>query len=68
MLPSGGTFTGWRERLTNLKKFNKEKSYVLHMRRSNSGDQYVLDYTQRESSSAEKKLRALVDTELNMSQ
>lgn len=68
MLSSGGTFTGWRERLTNLKKFNKEKCYVLHMGRSNSGDQYMLDYTQLESNSAEKKLRALVDTKLNMSQ
>lgn len=47
---------------------NKEKCKVLHLRKYTTRHQYMLVATQLESSMAEKDLRELVDTKLNMRQ
>ncbi|GAB0209103.1 mitochondrial enolase superfamily member 1 [Grus japonensis] len=56
----------WADR--NLMKFNKGKCKVLHLRRNNPMQQYMLGATQLESSFAEKDLGVLVGTRLSMSQ
>ncbi|KAK4828615.1 hypothetical protein QYF61_000067 [Mycteria americana] len=55
----------WAEK--NLLKFNKEKCRVLHLGRNNPMHRYMLGTDWLESSLAEKGLRVLVDTKLNMS-
>jgi len=49
-------------------KFNKGKCKVLHLGLNNSVHQYMLEVNCLESSLAEKDLRVLVDTKLNMKQ
>ncbi|GAB0177745.1 mitochondrial enolase superfamily member 1 [Grus japonensis] len=50
----------------NLIQFNKENCQVLHLRKNKLMHQNVLGATQLESSLAEKDVRNLVDTKLNM--
>lgn len=52
----------------NLVKFNEEKCEVLHLGKNSPRQLYILRTTQLESSSAEKDLRVLADTRLNMRQ
>ena len=54
----------WADR--NLMQYNKGKYKVLHLGRNNPRHQYMLGATQLESSLAEKGLRILVDTKLNV--
>lgn len=52
----------------NLVKFSEEKCEVLHLGKNSPRQLYILRTTQLESSSAEKDLRVLADTRLNMRQ
>ncbi|GAB0182112.1 cAMP-dependent protein kinase inhibitor alpha [Grus japonensis] len=56
----------WANR--KVMKFTKEKCEILHLRRNNPKQQYVLEANHLESSFAEKDLGILVDTKLNMNQ
>jgi len=56
----------WAKR--NLKKFNKGKCRILHLRRNNPTHQYRIRADFLESSSVERDLGVLVDDRLTMSQ
>lgn len=65
VLPPRQTSIVWKN---GPMKFNKERCIVLPLRRKNFMHWYTLGDTQQGRSSAEKDLRVLVDTKMNMSQ
>jgi len=52
----------------NLMKSNKRKCQILHLGRNKPNDKEMLEVDQLESIFAEKNLRVLVDTKMNIHQ
>lgn len=67
-MPSRGTFTVWRSRLTGTSYIStRKKCKVLYLGRNNPCHQHTLGEIKLKRSLTEKVLGVLADTKLNMS-